>query len=64
MGVTAVLNLERPMRAAMSALLYFPARELLATPHDAGLDFEELAIETADGERLHGWWVGSQQTAR
>jgi fermentation-respiration switch protein FrsA (DUF1100 family) len=49
------------MRAAMGALLYFPARDLLATPGDAGLDFEELAIETADGERLHGWWVTSQQ---
>lgn len=47
----------RPMRAAMAGLLYFPARELLESPRDAGLDFEELAIETEDGERLHGWWV-------
>jgi fermentation-respiration switch protein FrsA (DUF1100 family) len=56
----AVLSLERPMRAAMGALLYFPARERFATPRDAGLDFEELAIETADGERLDAWWVATQ----
>jgi fermentation-respiration switch protein FrsA (DUF1100 family) len=56
-----MLSAQRPMRAAMAALLYFPARELLESPVDAGLHFEELAIETEDGERLHGWWVTAQQ---
>lgn len=50
------------MRAAMGALLYFPARELLENPRDSGLDFEELAIETEDGERLHGWWVTTSRS--
>jgi fermentation-respiration switch protein FrsA (DUF1100 family) len=45
----------------MGALLYFPAREVLETPGDAGLDFEEIAIQTADEESLHGWWVATQQ---
>ena len=35
----------------MNSLLYLPSRE---TP--AG-DFVDLAITTADGERLHGWWI-------
>jgi uncharacterized protein len=43
--------------ALMNSLLFFPAREIVATPAQAGLGFEELAIETGDGERLHGWWV-------
>lgn len=34
-----------------------PARELAATPQDIGLDYETLWLETADGERLHGWYV-------
>jgi fermentation-respiration switch protein FrsA (DUF1100 family) len=34
-----------------------PGRELEASPADAGLDFEEVFIDTADGERLHGWYV-------
>ena len=38
-------------------MLFFPERRILATPEQAGLEFEDLAIETGDGERLHGWWV-------
>ena len=54
--------MQRPMRAAMGALLYFPSRTLLESPRDAGLEFEELAIDTKDGERLHGWWVSTSQS--
>ena len=41
----------------LDSLLYFPARAILETPDAAGLDHRDLAIETGDGERLHGWWV-------
>lgn len=34
-----------------------PGRELPATPAALGLRHEELAVTTADGVRLHGWWV-------
>ena len=37
----------------MNSLLYLPAREILETPEE----FAELALETEDGERLHGWWI-------
>ncbi|MCE9639217.1 MAG: alpha/beta hydrolase, partial [Betaproteobacteria bacterium] len=39
--------------------IYFPQveRELTATPRAAGLDFEDVALHTADGVKLHGWWV-------
>jgi pimeloyl-ACP methyl ester carboxylesterase len=43
-------------RPLLNALLFFPVRALHATP-DA--PYEELAIATDDGERLHGWWVPS-----
>ena len=46
-----------PLTIALNSLLFFPERRILATPAQAGLEFEELAIETGDGERLHGWWV-------
>lgn len=40
-------------------LIYFPQveRELATTPRAAGLDFEDVALHTADGVKLHGWWV-------
>jgi len=46
-------------------LVYLPqvARELVATPRAANLDFEEVQLRTEDGEMLHGWWVPAQ-TAR
>ncbi|MBI4802746.1 MAG: alpha/beta hydrolase [Elusimicrobia bacterium] len=45
-----------------SRLVYFPqmARELTETPRAAGLDFEEVRLDTADRETLHGWWVPAQ----
>jgi fermentation-respiration switch protein FrsA (DUF1100 family) len=43
--------------ALLNSLLFFPARKILATPAQAGLAFEDVAIETGDGEQLHGWWV-------
>ena len=43
-------------RRLLHALLFFPERRLYAKPR---VPYEELAIETGDGERLHGWWVPS-----
>lgn len=34
-----------------------PGRELDATPQVIGLDYEDSWIDTADGERLHGWYI-------
>jgi fermentation-respiration switch protein FrsA (DUF1100 family) len=40
-------------------LVYFPQveRELTTTPRATGLDYEDVALHTADGVKLHGWWV-------
>jgi len=45
-------------------LIYFPQveREHTATPRAAGLDFEDVALHTADGIKLHGWWVPARDT--
>jgi uncharacterized protein len=48
------------IRLLLNSLLYFPSRTIIETPDRAGLDFRELGLETDDGERLHGWWIGSQ----
>jgi uncharacterized protein len=45
------------IRRLLHALLYFPARAIASTPAAAGLEYEDVAIQTADGERLHAWWV-------
>ena len=47
------------MRRLLDSMLYFPSRAVLETPGPAGLHYSDLAIETEDGERLHGWWIAA-----
>lgn len=53
---------------AICLLLYFmqdrviffpdmPGRQLEATPKAANLDYEDVRVETADGTRIHGWFI-------
>ena len=51
------------MRPLLNALLYFPSRTIDHSPADAGLAYRDLWFETADGERLHGWWVKRRAAA-
>lgn len=37
--------------------IYYPVRPLRGTPADLGLAYHEAAFTTADGVRLHGWFV-------
>lgn len=38
-------------------MVYYPDREILATPAETGLDYEDAFFEASDGVRLHGWYV-------
>jgi uncharacterized protein len=51
------------IRSLLSSLLFFPSRAIVETPAAAGLAFEELTMETEDGERLHGWWIRSRRAS-
>ncbi|VAX36549.1 hypothetical protein MNBD_UNCLBAC01-88 [hydrothermal vent metagenome] len=37
--------------------IFFPSREIIATPMDVGIFFEDVLIQTEDGLGLHGWFV-------
>lgn len=37
--------------------LYFPEPELILTPSDMGLDYEDVNFTAEDGTRLHGWFL-------
>lgn len=48
------------MYFGQSSLLYLPdlpTRELVASPRDIGLAHEDVHLQTADGVRLHGWYL-------
>ena len=37
--------------------LYYPSRELDATPSVFGLQYEDVNFISEDGRMLHGWWI-------
>ncbi len=45
------------MQGRMLYLPGVPGRTLTMTPTDAGLDYEDVSIQTSDGITLHGWYV-------
>ncbi len=38
-------------------LVFFPERALVTVPEQVGLSYRDVYFETADGMRLHGWFV-------
>ncbi len=55
-GKLVVLWLEQKM-------LYYPGKALDATPESLRLAYEDVYINTQDGQKLHGWWVASKPQA-
>ncbi len=53
-GLTALLFL------LQERLVYFPIRAWAATPADAGLPYEEIWFEAADGVKLSGWFIPAE----
>jgi len=45
-----------------SHLVYYPVREIEATPGGIGLVFEEIVFETKDGIKLHGWFIPASES--
>ena len=50
------------MQGRMLYLAHVPGRALTATPASAGMDYEDVSIETADGVKLHGWFIAGQSS--
>ena len=38
-------------------IVFFPDPDLVGTPADVGLPYDDVYFETADHVKLHGWWV-------
>ncbi|HKJ17070.1 MAG TPA: alpha/beta hydrolase [Xanthomonadales bacterium] len=46
----------------MVFLAHMPGRELTASPENIGLAYENVTIDTKDGEQIHGWYIPSDQS--
>jgi fermentation-respiration switch protein FrsA (DUF1100 family) len=41
-------------------MLYFPAREIEATPYNIGLDYQDLTLRTKDGVDISAWYIPAE----
>lgn len=60
----AVLFFYGMVRFLEKTALFFPARDIIATPRDAGLAFEDVTFTAEDGVRLHGWLMPNPAARR
>lgn len=52
------LLMTQPVSSALEHhFLYFPTPNLVATPQEYGLDYEEVRFEATDGTLLNGWLI-------
>ena len=49
--------LVRQMSFIDQQMIYFRDGELIATPADVGLEYEDVNLTASDGVQLHGWFV-------
>lgn len=38
-------------------LIFYPTKEFYSSPSDAGIDFEEVFVDTTDNEKLYGYFL-------
>ncbi|MFH1691045.1 MAG: alpha/beta hydrolase [Candidatus Omnitrophota bacterium] len=43
--------------------LYYPAKQIAATPQSIGLDYQDLTFETGDHEKINAWFIPVDKTA-
>ena len=43
--------------ARQGAMLYFPAKEIEATPYNIGLDYQDVTLRTKDGVEISAWYI-------
>lgn len=61
-GITAVLIVL--LQTGCSGLFFYPNQTTYITPDRLKLEYEEVYLDTPDGETLHGWWLPAESKAR
>ena len=64
MALVALLAFNAWLWLQQSSMIFFPLRGVDATPARWGMDFEEVALRTADGIALHGWYLPAADSDR
>ena len=58
LAILIVLGISaRQTRLLDKLFIFFPERELIGTPADEGLEYEDVFFSASDGVQIHGWFV-------
>ena len=60
----ALLLLTLCCATGCSGVFFFPQKQHLQTPDQLGLEYEDIFFTSADGTRVHGWWLQAKASAR
>jgi len=58
---TAYIGISLLVFIFQPSFIYFPEKEIYATPDQAGLEYEEVHFKSSDGVDLHGWFIPAAQ---
>ena len=58
--LTAVIVALTILQGGCSSVFFYPDDITYVTPDRLNLDYEDIYLDTADGETLHGWWLPAQ----
>ncbi|TPW22638.1 alpha/beta hydrolase [Marinobacter nauticus] len=55
--IVTLLAIAALLQTGCSSVFFYPDNATYITPDRLNLDFEDVYLDTADGETLHGWWL-------
>ncbi|MFE8070737.1 alpha/beta hydrolase [Marinobacteraceae bacterium S3BR75-40.1] len=58
------LSLGAMLLSGCSNMFFYPSDTRYVTPDQLNLDFEEVLLDSTDGERLYGWWLPAEGDAK
>ncbi len=56
-AIATLLALATLLQTGCSSVFFFPDNTTYVTPDRLNLEYEDVYLDTADGETLHGWWL-------
>jgi len=65
-GVAAalVIGLNLFLYAQQPSMVFFPTRELVSSPKEVGLAYEDVYLDSSNGRRIHGWFVPGSKAGK
>lgn len=56
-AIVALLAITALLQTGCSSVFFYPDKTTYITPDRLNLDYQDVYLDTTDGETLHGWWL-------